>query len=142
MQRLQARRQGAAGLVPCRRCRHGQGQEPVAPLLAGLGLEWAGCCLVLMACPHCGSWSVKADRSLAGRLVCGRCGRPLQGVAAAGRRASTPRRWFRFGRLSPALRWLLLLLALSAGLAWLAEAPPRPRQPAADPVERRQFWKP
>ena len=30
-----------------------------------------------MACPHCGSWSVKADRGLAGRLVCGRCARPL-----------------------------------------------------------------
>jgi hypothetical protein len=38
-----------------------------------------------MACPHCGSWSVKADRGLAGRLVCGRCARPL-GMAEASRR--------------------------------------------------------
>lgn len=95
-----------------------------------------------MACPHCGSWSVKADRSLAGRLVCGRCGRPLQGVTASGRRPSAPRRLFRPGRPSRGLRWLLLLLALSAGLAWLAEAPPQQRLPAADPVERLQPWKP
>ena len=38
-----------------------------------------------MACPDCGSWTVKADRGLSGRLVCGRCGRPL-GIGAARRR--------------------------------------------------------
>ncbi|MGB5134755.1 MAG: hypothetical protein WBN89_06230, partial [Prochlorococcaceae cyanobacterium] len=42
-----------------------------------------------MACPHCGSWSVKADRSLAGRLVCGRCGRAL-GAGASGRSRVSP----------------------------------------------------
>jgi len=38
-----------------------------------------------MACPSCGSWSVKADRSLSGRMVCGRCGRSL-GIGASRRR--------------------------------------------------------
>ncbi|MFN9643560.1 MAG: hypothetical protein ACK6BG_00205 [Cyanobacteriota bacterium] len=54
-----------------------------------------------MACPSCGSWAVKADRALAGRMVCARCGQPLGlGVhAAAGRRRRRraklvlPRRW-------------------------------------------------
>ncbi len=67
-----------------------------------------------MACPHCGSWSVKADRSLAGRLVCGRCGLPL----GAGQRPVRPRR--RSSRRSPARalgQGLLALLALSALLA-------------------------
>lgn len=32
-----------------------------------------------MSCPNCGSWAVKADRSLAGRMICGRCGQPLGG---------------------------------------------------------------
>jgi hypothetical protein len=85
-----------------------------------------------MACPHCGSWSVKADRSLAGRLVCGRCGRAL-GVAAS-RRA---------GRPSPGRRlkvpwwgWLVALLAFSAGLASLQRpinlpAPMGPSSPEA-----------
>jgi hypothetical protein len=94
-----------------------------------------------MACPHCGSWSVKSDRSLAGRLVCGSCGRPLGvggGKATQGRqrgasrpRASTGRatasRSFG-GRSSRRGRswWLVitLLLAISAGLASL-QAPPR-----------------
>ena len=38
-----------------------------------------------MACPSCGSWSVKADRSLSGRMVCGRCGRSL-GIGASRQR--------------------------------------------------------
>jgi hypothetical protein len=54
-----------------------------------------------MACPSCGSWAVKADRALAGRMVCARCGQPLGlGVpAAAGRRRRRrsnlvlPRHW-------------------------------------------------
>jgi hypothetical protein len=37
-----------------------------------------------MGCPRCGSWSVKADRSLGGRMVCGRCGVPLEGVQKQG----------------------------------------------------------
>ena len=45
-----------------------------------------------MACPYCGSWSVKADRSLAGRLVCGRCARPLGGAQAPRRRRTRSQR--------------------------------------------------
>ena len=66
-----------------------------------------------MACPHCGSWSVKADRSLAGRLVCGRCARPL-GAAPA------PRRQRRSRSRRPGLSLgigLVALLALAALLA-------------------------
>ena len=77
-----------------------------------------------MACPNCGSWSVRADRSLGGRMVCGRCGSPIGGSAAQGRRS-----WFQSrGRKQaiPALSklaagwWGLIALgALGAGLAWL-----------------------
>ena len=66
-----------------------------------------------MACPNCGSWSVKADRSLAGRLVCGRCARPLGA-------AQTPRlqRRSRSRRPGPSLGIsLLVLVALAALLA-------------------------
>ncbi|MCS5705238.1 hypothetical protein NZK27_03435 [Synechococcus sp. FGCU-3] len=92
-----------------------------------------------MACPHCGSWSVKADRSLAGRLVCGRCGRPL-GVKASkcAARSGKPRRLH-----LPVLGvswwgWLIALVAVSATLASL-QAPPRwalppsPETPSALP---------
>jgi|GEM_PF-2018788 len=77
-----------------------------------------------MACPDCGSWTVKADRGLSGRLVCGRCGRPL-GIGAAGR----GRRRLGFGapgrggvRLPP---WLAGLGLLCAGtlLTALVERP-------------------
>ena len=82
-----------------------------------------------MACPHCGSWSVKADRALAGRMVCGRCGRPLglenhQHQGRSGRRG----RW----------RSLLLLLLLSSALlAWLAEPPGRRPRLAPPPHSSR-----
>jgi hypothetical protein len=85
-----------------------------------------------MACPHCGSWAVKADRSLAGRMVCGRCGRPLgRAVEGAGNRGL---RW-----VFPTLRargwWaLLLLLAVSTGLAWLAENSQQPVSPPRWPL--------
>lgn len=53
-----------------------------------------------MACPSCGSWAVKADRGLAGRMICARCGHPLGlGVSASvtrrRRRAPLvlPKRW-------------------------------------------------
>ena len=53
-----------------------------------------------MACPSCGSWAVKADRGLAGRMICASCGHPLGlGVSASvtrrRRRASLvlPKRW-------------------------------------------------
>jgi hypothetical protein len=72
-----------------------------------------------MGCPRCGSWSVKADRSLAGRMVCGRCGAPLEGVRAAGRGRSLRPPRLRWGW------WVLGLVLLSGALAaW----PPRPMQ--------------
>ena len=81
-----------------------------------------------MACPNCGSWSVRADRSLAGRMVCGRCGSPLAGRAAQGRRSKPQQRARNpfnpsFTMRSPGWWGLIGLLALGAGLAWL-EAPP------------------
>ncbi|KEF41228.1 MAG: hypothetical protein ER33_12365 [Cyanobium sp. CACIAM 14] len=87
-----------------------------------------------MACPNCGSWAVKADRSLAGRMVCARCGEPLGigrgrriargpggGPLGRGSSLTLPRRW----RL-----WLGLgaLLTVSALLAALPERTPRPLQ--------------
>jgi hypothetical protein len=85
-----------------------------------------------MACPNCGSWAVKADRSLAGRMVCARCGQ-LLGVGAGQRqgrrfawplpRLPLPRQWR--GWLS-----LGLLLAVSA---LLAAQVPNERQPPPDP---------
>ncbi len=78
-----------------------------------------------MACPKCGSWSVRADRALGGRMVCGRCGQPLGiGAQGRGRRVgiSRPRK--------PAL-WLGVgaLVLVSALLASLAERAPSPREP-------------
>lgn len=88
-----------------------------------------------MACPHCGSWAIRADRSLAGRLVCGRCGEPL-GLRAA-RSARQHRLHHRLGGfegLAPGAwpRWLLLsaLVSLAAGLAVLEEK----RSPAPSPM--------
>jgi len=88
-----------------------------------------------MACPHCGNWSVKADRSLAGRLVCGRCGRPLGGNAARRVSQSRPSR-FSAGWQRPRLPWwgwVLALLAVSAALASLQTPPqgPAPGRPGA-----------
>jgi hypothetical protein len=75
-----------------------------------------------MACPRCGSWSVRADRSLAGRMVCGNCGTPLQGVQRGGNRK---RRLPSGGRG----RWRWWLLALVAAAAALAALDPGSRQP-------------
>ena len=86
-----------------------------------------------MACPHCGSWSVKADRSLAGRLVCGRCGRPL-GVGHARRQRPLTRQ-----RL-PWWSWLAALLAVSAGLASRQTPPPLP-MPFAQPSNGAAAWR-
>ncbi|MCP9819208.1 transcriptional regulator [Synechococcus sp. Cruz-9H2] len=83
-----------------------------------------------MSCPRCGSWEVRRDRSLAGRMVCGRCSLPL---GPGARQASSGLR-----RLNPLgsggrghrRNWLMpvaLLLILSALLAWLSEQP-QPRQ--------------
>lgn len=95
-----------------------------------------------MGCPKCGSWAVSADRSLAGRMVCGRCGEPL-GIGRARRITSVtrrrgqgrgnalmlPRRW----RL-----WLMLgtLLGVSAVLASLPEPPSRPPERRGADVTR------
>ncbi|MEB3200755.1 MAG: hypothetical protein VKK62_09550 [Synechococcaceae cyanobacterium] len=90
-----------------------------------------------MACPHCGSWAVKADRALAGRMVCARCGQPL-GLGAVPRRG---RRWG--GRLSlprpPRLGLGLglgVLVLISAGLAALEDfrpgTAPLPEAPMPD----------
>jgi len=79
-----------------------------------------------MACPKCGSWAVRADRSLSGRMVCGRCGHPLgQRVADPGRRSSVGR-----GRGWRQRRWLLWsgLTALVALSAILAAKPPAETQ--------------
>jgi hypothetical protein len=82
-----------------------------------------------MACPHCGSWAVKADRSLAGRMVCARCGRPLgRGEDGGARRSLLPS--LRGLRPRPWLALLLILLGISTGLAWLAESPQRSVPPA------------
>ncbi len=92
-----------------------------------------------MACPQCGSWSVRADRSLAGRMVCGRCGTPLQGVQRQGRSARPPllrRRLPRLGR-GPWRWWLLALLAAAALLAALTPDSPSPL-PADAPSDRPQ----
>jgi hypothetical protein len=82
-----------------------------------------------MACPSCGSWSVKADRSLGGRYVCGRCGRPLgmQAERQVRRRQGNP------GLRLPRRGWwvALGLLALGALFAALEMAPQRPRRPLA-----------
>jgi hypothetical protein len=82
-----------------------------------------------MACPKCGSWAVRADRSLSGRMVCARCGHPLgQGVNGQGRRSSSGR-----GRGWRHRRWLLWsgLTALVALSAVLAAKPPVQNQGGA-----------
>jgi hypothetical protein len=77
-----------------------------------------------MACPNCGSWAVKSDRGLSGRMVCARCGQPLglgssaQGVRRRGGRSwrVMPRRW---------RMWLAVagLVGVSAALAARAPVP-------------------
>jgi hypothetical protein len=78
-----------------------------------------------MACPNCGSWAVKADRGLAGRMVCARCGQPL-GLGASARIA---RRRGRQPRMAMPKRWRIWLtvaglVGVSAALAARAPAPP------------------
>lgn len=87
-----------------------------------------------MSCPKCGSWAVKADRSLGGRMVCGRCGEPLGAKVIPLRRTRRPLGWRPSGQ-APGLWWmaLMLLLGLSGVLAamQIAEEQQRslPREP-------------
>lgn len=94
-----------------------------------------------MACPHCGSWSVKADRSLAGRLVCGRCGRPLgvqhtRRAVQPGKRRQQPLTPLRL----PWWAWLAALVAVSAELASRQAPPPLP-MPFAQPSNGAAPWR-
>jgi len=85
-----------------------------------------------MACPNCGSWGVRADRSLSGRMVCVRCGHPLGlGIQPSKRRGGRggpgrfgQRRSLRLGGLKVGLLALLVISALLAALP-----PPRPSPP-------------
>lgn len=84
-------------------------------------------------CPNCGSWSVRHDRSLAGRAVCGACGATL-----GGRRGQRSRRRPRPKAHGFRRFWLLLFVGLPIALAcayaqgWLQL--PGPLQPQVQPV--------
>ena len=82
-----------------------------------------------MACPHCGSWAVRSDRALAGRMVCGRCGQPLG--HAAGSRGRGPRRTFGLALNLRQRLWLVVLglVAISAILAGLDQRAAREQRP-------------
>jgi hypothetical protein len=83
-----------------------------------------------MACPNCGSWAVKSDRGLAGRMVCARCGQAL-GLGTSGRRS----RWRNASRPWRIWLTLILLLAFSALLASQPQAPdPQPAGRSAVPI--------
>ncbi|MCT0248904.1 transcriptional regulator [Synechococcus sp. CS-205] len=84
-----------------------------------------------MSCPRCGSWEVRRDRSLAGRMVCGRCSLPLGPGASPGTGGSRRLNLLQGGR-GQRRHWLLpmaLLLGLGALLAWLSEQPQPSRAP-------------
>ena len=83
-----------------------------------------------MGCPKCGSWAVRADRSLAGRMVCARCGEPL-GIGRARGIASGTRRRGRGSALALPRRWGLWLMvgSLLTVSALLASVPERPTRP-------------
>jgi ribosomal protein S27AE len=84
-----------------------------------------------MACPNCGSWAVRADRSLSGRMVCARCGTPL-GIGAQ-RRPARPARpgGQAAGRHRRLWLGLAALVAVSALLAAL------PRRDSEGPLRER-----
>ncbi|MCT0212764.1 MULTISPECIES: hypothetical protein [unclassified Synechococcus] len=79
--------------------------------------------LLPMSCPRCGSWNVRRDRSLAGRMVCGNCSMPLgkgQATSLGGRRRRLSGIGAGRGRI---WRWALplgLLLLVGAHLAQLS----------------------
>ncbi len=85
-----------------------------------------------MSCPRCGSWSVRRDRSLAGRMVCGNCSLPLGPNASRG---GAPRSGLpRLGGLSRLRSWRwtlpLGLLLVSAYLAHVSADRPQEWPPA------------
>lgn len=90
-----------------------------------------------MACPTCGSWAVKADRSLGGRMVCARCGQPLGiGAKRLGRRPAR----VRISAPGRSRLWLGIsaLVLVSALLAWRAEHDSTPsKRLRLDTVENR-----
>ena len=85
-----------------------------------------------MACSQCGSWTIRADRSLAGRMVCGRCGTPIKNAGSLRSRRRSP--------------WRLVALAVVATAAALAALEPATRQPQRlngsleQPEERGASW--
>ena len=82
-----------------------------------------------MACPHCGSWAVRSDRALAGRMVCGRCGQPL-GLAAGSCHGSQRRTDGMGLNKRQRLRLIVLgLVAISAILAGLDHRTMREQRP-------------
>ncbi|MFM7087221.1 MAG: hypothetical protein ACKOXO_09570 [Cyanobium sp.] len=85
-----------------------------------------------MSCPNCGSWAVKSDRSLGGRMICGRCGQPLGAGHRIGTLLPLRRRRSRIRRLSRPGRWLwwlglATLVGSSALLASLGPTQPLPK---------------
>jgi hypothetical protein len=88
-----------------------------------------------MACLRCGSWSVRSDRSLAGRMVCGRCGTPLQG-GKRGRQGLLPI-WP--GRFSSCW-WLLGLVLVAAALAAVDPGSHQPFRPHGFSDRANERW--
>lgn len=88
-----------------------------------------------MACPRCGSLAVRADRALAGRLVCGHCGIPLNGVHHLVKRS----RSLRF-LSTPFPVVALLVLALAAVLASFDSSSPSPSAPHGS-TGRSHHWR-
>lgn len=98
-------------------------------------------------CPNCRSWSVRQDRSLGGRAVCGACGTPLDGRGGRWRQPSKPlirkslRPFVIQRRRSLPWRWLWVLVLVGLPVAatfafdkgWLRV--PRPMAPGEWPVK-------
>jgi hypothetical protein len=86
-----------------------------------------------MSCERCGSWSVRRDRSLAGRLVCGRCGQPLTGGRRRRGSAAGPGWRPAFQRARP-WSWIAVVLLGSGALLALIDGDDpgriRPLRPA------------
>lgn len=95
-----------------------------------------------MACPNCGSWAMKADRSLAGRMVCARCGQALGLRALAGGKSKRGRGWPSLASRGRHWRkWLGVALVLGIA-ALLASEPGRQRREAPTPGYSRTLLAP